>query len=547
MWARRDPKGLDRRWRSRPILQWLVLCGVLFAAIASWALGTPQYGSPDENAHVFRAAAVVRGEIFVDDTGDTGGGGTLHVPQNLVDTSNQINCYGLLPYETADCLGSRHTGGDLVAINSGAAKYNPVYYLLVGWPSLLTDDPAVIYAMRIVSAALSAALLASAGLSALRGLNGRLWFAALGVCTTPMVFFLAGMVNPNGLEVSAALAAWFAGMRLLTGTAPGEETANTRRLAIAGSLMVLTRGLSPLWLVLIGIGCLAMANREPLRKFFRGPRSWVAIAGLALSSLLAFWWTMTAGADQIPDLNDSEDLSGMEIFGAIMLQYLRRVGQFVGEFGWGDTPTFGFLTIMVVLLVGAFIASALLLGSRRQVIAVITAAAVATALPIYLEMLQFDNLGLFWQSRYSMPFAFGVLVMAAAAIPIVSPTSRYSSIVTRAAWLVAVTMMIVHLVSFDVALVRYASGLHTTMNPFDGSWSPSIGTLGVVLLQIAGVVGLYALGAVGFEASAKSNSRSAGADESDSCQPADDLTQTETATVTSNRSSRTAVEDLPRP
>ena len=55
-------------------------------------------------------------------------------------------------FAAADCaVGLEEGDGSLVDALTTAGLYNPLYYVVVGWPSLVFDDVGGIYAMGIMS------------------------------------------------------------------------------------------------------------------------------------------------------------------------------------------------------------------------------------------------------------------------------------------------------------------------------------------------------------------------------------------------------------
>ena len=74
--------------------------------------------------------------------------------------------------------------------------------------------------MRLVSAVITAALLASAITAVHRSAAPLLLGVGLAVAVTPMVLFLGGLVNPSGPEIAAALAFWVCSLVLVSRPGP---------------------------------------------------------------------------------------------------------------------------------------------------------------------------------------------------------------------------------------------------------------------------------------------------------------------------------------
>ena len=187
-----------RIWRA-----FLVVWLLLSALCAGWAVATPIGASPDEPAHIVKAASVARGQFIGTPSAD---GHRVTVPAYVARTQDDT-CFAFHQERAAACgLAPLTDPGALTTSYTTAGLYNPVYYLLVGWPTLLLHDTSGIYAMRIVSGIVTA-LFAALAFALLWGLRRRaipvLGFA---VAVTPMLLFLGGSVNPNGVEATATLA-----------------------------------------------------------------------------------------------------------------------------------------------------------------------------------------------------------------------------------------------------------------------------------------------------------------------------------------------------
>lgn len=480
---------LQKKW-----LQWLLAFIGIFFLTSSWTLSTPDYASQDEWAHVYRAVSVVRGELVPKADEKFGGGsGYVKVPQTYISERVAASCYPFKNEVTADCIKSVKDHSKLVKTTSGAALYNPFYYLLVGWPSLITTAPISLMLMRLVSAVLCSALLASAVLSAVRGRHGRYWLLGLLVSMTPMTLFLEGVVNPNGLEIAAAAGTWVALARLCTGTS-SETSALLRRFGIAASCLALSRGLSPLWLAIIGITCLAIGNADALKLLARRVSTWICAGTVLIATLVSVGWTVTVGSGKVPDLNPEPDVSVFHASMRILRLFSIRMHQYVGEFGWGDTPVPGYVGLLFAVIFGALLFVAIACASRRVAAVLGVLFVVVIFLPILLEAMQYNSLGLFWQSRYSIPIAIGLCIVPAYAIgDYLDRRAGIDAVMRppgfgREVGLVVGSLAFIYLVSFDTALVRYSAGYFTTLNPFGGSWHPAVGALTVVLLQVAGVI-----------------------------------------------------------
>jgi hypothetical protein len=228
---------------------------VLMGLSSAWTFATPLMGVPDEPAHVIKAAAVVRGELTGRDMPDGGAFQLVTVPAGIgyYDT---FGCFAQKKEITPSCVAA--FAGDRsepVAARTSAGNYNPLYYAIVGLPSLVHHGAGAVYGMRLISALLSCLFLASA-FSALSRLPRRKWaMTATAAAMTPMVLFLNGAVNPNSLEYATS------------GCPFGQSGASTgafrlimelyRRyvpvITAAACVLANTKGLSLLWLALMAV------------------------------------------------------------------------------------------------------------------------------------------------------------------------------------------------------------------------------------------------------------------------------------------------------
>src|SRR5665811_410723 len=115
-----------------------------------------------------------------------------------------VVCYHFDPAVTADCQPPVSESDDLVEALTTVSRYPPVYYWIVGLPSIGLTGARALYAMRAVSAILATILI---GLGLVTASPGRRWWLSVGVLAafTPMTAFLVGTVNPNGAEIAAAI------------------------------------------------------------------------------------------------------------------------------------------------------------------------------------------------------------------------------------------------------------------------------------------------------------------------------------------------------
>ncbi|MBC7592043.1 MAG: DUF2142 domain-containing protein, partial [Salinibacterium sp.] len=257
-----------------------------FAIISSlWALSAPVFAVADESAHATKAIAQWQGQVIGYEVP-----GIRHTVVDLPPAdsySSNIICFVYHPDIPANCgveLGDEGTNW----FNTWVGAYNPTYYYLSGWPSLIFDGSAGIYAMRIASALVAAVFLAWAAEASLAATRVRWMPMGIAVLASPMIVYYSGSVNPQGLEVAAAAALWVGLLRLLqTWREPGTVLLSRTYLwvivGISAAIVANVRALGPLWVVVIISTCLLISGWPAVKSMFTTARSYWAIGAVAVA------------------------------------------------------------------------------------------------------------------------------------------------------------------------------------------------------------------------------------------------------------------------
>lgn len=440
----------------------------LFACAVSWALATPLLSAPDEHAHVATAFAAVRGAL---------GESTVNAPSYLAE----LPCFARNATVTADCQDLAAT--QLVAIETQFGSYIPLYYLLVGWPSLVMSGATGMYGMRIASAALFAALTAAAVFLLLRHGFGRWGVTGLVLSLTPMTMFLSGTVNGSSFEIAAATLTAAAAIsyfrRQLTWSV-------VVALTIGLSGLVLSRPLSPLWALTI-LAAAAVASPLSARemgRLLRVPRAWIPIlAAVTTVTGAALWITTHPPIFLVTAPPPASLAEAVEVF----LRYSTLdtpvlFQQAVGILGWLDTPV-GWAWITFALLWGAFAYATLQPARRRERIAILSLAVIAIVLPTAITTALWSGVG--WQGRYTLPLVATILILAGVSTSVSHAKTRFLVFATGAVtstWLFALF----------VNGIRYSFGLGVT-TAWDGArWTPPLGYAPWSILLVCGAVSVIA-------------------------------------------------------
>ena len=190
--------------KSFPSALACLLVGVALVQTA-WILAVPAFRGIDEWDHAYRAAAVAHGEWRADPTAATRGTGALvRAPDDIVAAA-QPECERLPYTEPEDCEGSPN-GDGTTSIASGAGRYNPLFYAVVGYPSLPFEGAAALYVMRAMAAALCLLFLGMAVACMRTWVGSPVAPVATVAALTPMVMFTTTLAAPNGVEIMAGLA-----------------------------------------------------------------------------------------------------------------------------------------------------------------------------------------------------------------------------------------------------------------------------------------------------------------------------------------------------
>ncbi len=482
----------------RPVAAFFAAWAVLAVLGALWAWATPPSASPDEPAHLVRAASVVRGELFGE---PSAWGNLVHVPRYVAD-AHRTTCYAFHPEIPASCpLPAGEDPTATVVAPTSAGLYNPLYYALVGWPSLLFGDAGGLMAMRVASAALSALFAALAFAVVMTFRERRMPVLAFAVAATPMLLFLSGTVNPSAVEATATLAV-FCGMLGVT-LSPDPERLRGRAAVVAVSAVIAVnaRGLSPLWVLAAIAVPLLLSNGRMLLQLMRRPAVIAAMAAIAAATIAALGWTLATNslANAIAHPEDALRFPGVGAspftgFERVLVGSVGYSQGLVGLFGWLDTPAPDGVLYAWGVAIGALAVGALLvLRGRRLLVAAVLVGAFLL-LPALVQAVYIHGGGMIWQGRYNLPLFLCLVVGLAAILGGDAFRSRHSWLRLRV--LVVALAVAGQLWAFETVLRRYAVGSAGSMRTFllgSPPWAPPGG---VVLILLAATVVFAVAGAL---------------------------------------------------
>lgn len=391
--------------------RWLGVFALFFLLLAAWSLATAPITAPDEAAHVFRAYSIWHGEVVNATRGSQGLGSPatdVTVSRALAELDEEVACATGVHPATRPC-DSPAPSGPTTRAPSGAARYNPLYYALVGIPSVAVDGRALVYLMRLISIVLCSALCTTAFISACRttALGGLGVLLAL----TPASAYLMGTVNPNGVEIAAALATWTLGVRLGSGLAEPPQSRVWIQFAVCSALLSVLRVISPLWLVIIWVVTLHRKGRAIARLLRHDRRAFIAgliaIMGIAENAV----WSLASGSLNIarPERWVIAPASGV---GALIENIERSYSWWheawaaFGYLNWYFPSSLYGLPLIALAAFGVAVRP-----SRRSVFEVGLLVLLAEVISVALATSEYQTLGYWWQGRYTLPLICGVPIL----------------------------------------------------------------------------------------------------------------------------------------
>lgn len=453
---------------------WLVAFIGFSTLFAAWSFATPYNGPPDESQHTLRAAGVVRGEIF---TKQDINGGYQHVPDSLYPGF----CFPTRVHIPASC--EPEPGGDetIRELDTAAARYNPVYYAVAGWPLLPWPNWTGIMLTRLLTGAYVAALLAGAVVAAARWTRHRAMVAGVVAATTPMIAHLAGAVNPSALEIAAGAALFASLMALVHEQRAGINRAAVALAGISGVVIVLPKWTGPMWLALILGVVLVPSSKDRLRELWRSAlvKTWSVV--VALTTVGALLWTFLVKTADPTGWDRKFTFVGL-LKVAFFHAWPNNVNQMISVPGWAELEMPRLIYVVWIMIIGLPLLAGFALGNRveRWRLGALMFGAFVPLLA--LELLAANRIWFFNQGRYFLTAAVGLPMLAGYIMVRHGFTAQHMRSMTR---LFAVLTLPIHVACLLFAMTRWQSGLKT-LNPLAGEWTPPAGSVLPIVLGFVG-------------------------------------------------------------
>lgn len=461
--------------------------GLIFSLSLVWSLATPLMAVPDEPAHAIKAAAVVRGELFGTPS-KTAGALDVTVPRGIANSAS-YPCFAFKPTITPQCHTQIAGATDrrLIQVSTSAGAYNPVFYLMAGIPSLYLSGDVALYGMRFVAALITSLFWASAVVAST--FLGKRWtFIASVIAITPMALFLAGSINPNGLEVSSAASffAWFLVLlknssgRALEWTAAGAGT-------LSGSVLVNGRSIAAVWLLLGVISAFAFVNTTEFQRILRRPAFWVGTGTIGIAAVFATLWLFRAGGITSGEPFIGAGTSPLTGFVTMLGQTFDYATGYIGMFGWLDRPApTATFAVWGALLIAA--AVAMFAKSRPHMLFRLSVPlAFLVIAPAVVQAAAVTQFGYIWQGRYAFALFVVVVIATGYGLDQNFAAARFGPLSLRAIKFSIGLVVATHFLAFFTALHRYVVGDGTTFfrMVLSPTWQPPLGWLLISLLFLA--------------------------------------------------------------
>lgn len=387
------------------------LAGMLLMQLA-WILAVPAFRGSDEFDHVYKAAAVARGQWTAPDPAPHGRGGIVTIPGSIVAAASPVcshyqytghdNCHPIKSVDHSD-----------VEVATAAGAYNPAYYLIVGNIARPFSGAGSDYAMRAVSAVMCALLIAWAAAIIGRWATTTWPLIAFSLGLTPVLVYSTAIAAPNGVTYAAAALLWAA----LTGILREEsDHAWLAAPVVVGAVaLVATHTTGSMWLALTLVVVLTV---RPLRRWIKllqlRWRVWLSTSGIVLAAtvLCVLWISLehTNALGSTPLDKASFPYERVPVYQ--FLWALQGIAAFPLRDEPAPVPVYLIWGVSLIGLVVAFVRVA----NRRERIATAIILVMLTVVPTILTAISYSSEGLAWQGRYSLPLWLGLTSVAGLAL-----------------------------------------------------------------------------------------------------------------------------------
>jgi hypothetical protein len=478
----------------RPSWLWALPCAAgIFCLLAAWIFATRPFAAPDESSHYLRALSIANGTLVGPKVPYEGSYANAAQLKWAQQNTRGVTVPPKLAPPGVNCeTGHPDTGPQPCIEGTEVGNYHPLPYLLPALVQTASSRADTALWLSRLASALPCLLFLLLALALLW--TGSVWsVAGLLAAITPMVLFVSSVLNPNGLQIAAAVA-FFAGL-LRIARAPAAVSGRVHlATTVAGVVTILAWQLGPVFAALELAVTAGLLGRAGLRDLWRSTSHGWRIAfpvslGLALCAYLVygfasgvshssfgirpFFPSLQAGFHQLdPVLHDS-----VGTFGTLSIRL--------------PTAVYWIWWLLVLLLV----AVAAAVGRARERVLLGTTCVAVVALPVlfYAWAYRFTGFGL--QGRYMLPAVLlipllageiasrhaGRLTQARLGAPVLTGALAVLALLQGYAWWFA---------------ARDAAGTQGTVNLFaHATWKPPLGWVPWIVLAGVGCVALLVFAA----------------------------------------------------
>lgn len=380
----------------------------------AWILTMPAFRGIDEFDHVYKAAAVARGQWTAPDGAPHGRGGIVTIPASIVHAASRVcQSYSYVGHDNCFPIGAVQRGQAEVA--TAAGSYNPSYYMIVGNLARPFGGAGADYAMRIATALICAFLIAWAAAVIARSATTVWPLITLAIGLTPVLVYSTAIAAPNGVTYASAVLVWAS----VTGLVRLGEGEDSRRfalpLAVGSVALVTTHTSGAMWLALIGVLVILLRPLTAWTQILRAQwRTWLMAAVVVVAATVACAaWIRYAHTNA---LGTEVEEAGPFPYHLLPTLHALWTLQAVAVFPTRNEPA----PAPVYVIWGVLLVSVLVLlfryGTRREkCVGAATLVAIAVV-PSLLTVMTYRTEGAAWQGRYALPLWIGITTLTGLAL-----------------------------------------------------------------------------------------------------------------------------------
>lgn len=492
---------------QKPKIVFLVFFALFGLQVLAWAIGTPLLSASDEPAHIMTAAADARGQIVKQQV-EAGKSpfAKVQIAKTYANTGSESFCYSLptrppacrIPKSqcvTAEATGKLPCGLELYSNSQTVdtitytGNYPPLYYTIVGTPSLISSKVQTIYFMRFISAIVAAVLIGLAYYAVYKWSARPLMYAGLSLALAPTVVYLMGSVNPSSWQLASIISLWATGLILVNENFSKIPRQLLAIILASALILVLTRSDGPVWCIIILATLAFMSKFKTLQDLAKNRFNIYSAVVLAAVFILAMAWILTQHASAVlPSKPYPESASMLSIAKSVISDMGFYIHQMFGLVGWNNVS----IPLVTLMIWFASMGCVLLLSissankqNWRKITSIISMLALVVLLPVIYNLVYAHKYGNIVQGRYMLPAAIGAILIAAS---LAGENIKNSLPLTR---LVCVLAAIGNVSAYFWVIRQYTGGFRA-FNIFGSntSWHPPVPALLLLITYTAANAGI---------------------------------------------------------